>query len=121
VADEPDTKSISPHVRTKLLSDSTVYAETALAYDKLGKIGDHHNQVQHAQKAYVSSDFYTNAIEGFWAYLKSSVNDVYRRVFSKHLQAFDGYIFRYYKRDDTGGMVNAFLDRVEKASPEFPS
>jgi hypothetical protein len=43
-------------------------------------------------------------------------------VSSKHLQlSLDEYVFRYNNRENTRGMFNAFLDRIEKASPDSPS
>ena len=111
-----------PHIRTKVLPESVVYTDEAAAYDKPGQMGYQHDRVNYARKVYVSGDVHTNTIEGFWTYMKRGVSGVYRGVSSKHLQLYlDEYVFRYNNRDNVRGMFNAFLDRVEKASPEPPS
>ena len=107
---------------TKVLPESVVYTDEAAAYDKLGDMGYRHDRVNHARKVYVSGNVHTNTIEGFWTHMKRGVSGVYRGVSSKHLQSYlDEYVFRYNNRDNTRGMFNAFLDRVEKASPDSPA
>ncbi len=109
-------------IQTKVLPESVVYTDEARAYDKLGEMGYQHDRVNHARKVYVSGDVHTNTIEGFWTHMKRGVSGVYRGVSSKHLQSYlDEYVFRYNNRENSRGMFNAFLDRIEKASPDPPS
>ncbi len=120
--DDAGTKSLMPHITTKVLPESVVYTDEAPVYDKLGQMGYQHDRVNHARKVYVSGDVHTNTIEGFWTHMKRGVSGVYRGVSSKHLQLYlDEYVFRYNNRDNPQEMFNAFLDRVEKASPDSPS
>ncbi len=122
VVDDAGAKSILPHVRMKVLPESVVYTDEAAVYQNLPEMGYQHDWVSHSNKVYVSGDVHTNTIEGFWTHLKRGVSGVYRGVSPKHLQSYlDEYVFRYNNRDNTRGMFNAFLDRVEKASPDPPA
>ena len=68
---------------------------------------------------YVDGDVHTNTLEGFWSHVKRGVSGVYRGVSSKHLQSYlNEYVFRYNNRGDERGLFMAFLDRIEKASPD---
>ncbi len=118
VVDDAGAKSILPHVRTKVLPESVVYTDEAAIYrNNLQDMGYHHDWVSHTNKVYVSGDVHTNTIDGFWTHLKRGVSGVYRGVSPKHLQSYlDEYVFRY-NRGDERGMFNAFLERIEKASP----
>jgi transposase len=116
-------KSILPHVRTKVLPESVVYTDEAAVYRyKLPDMGYQHDWVSHTNRVYVSGDVHTNTIDGFWTHLKRGVSGVYRDVSPKHLQSYlDEYVFRYNNREDERGMFNAFLERIEKASPDASS
>jgi transposase-like protein len=122
VVDDAGAKTILPHVRTKVLPESVVYTDEAAIYQQLENMGYEHDWVCHTNKVYVSGNVHTNTIDGFWTHLKRGVSGVYRGVSPKHLQSYlDEYVFRYNNRDNTRGMFNAFLDRIEKASPDLPS
>jgi hypothetical protein len=52
--------------------------------------------------------------------VKRGVSGVYRGVWYKHLQSYlDEYVFRYNNSEARG--VMAFLDLIEKASPDLSS
>ncbi len=120
VVDDAGAKSILPHVRTKVLPESVVYTDEAAVYRyNLPDMGYEHDWVSHTNKVYVSGDVHTNTIDGFWTHLKRGVSGVYRGVSPKHLQSYlDEYVFRYNNREDERGMLTAFLDRIEKDSPD---
>jgi len=120
VVDDAGAKSILPHVRTKVLPESVVYTDEAAIYrNNLQNMGYEHDWVSHTNKVYVSGDVHTNTIDGFWTHMKRGVSGVYRGVSPKHLQSYlDEYVFRYNNREDERGMFNAFLERIEKASPD---
>jgi len=119
VVEDAGEKSLMPHVKTKVLPESVVYTDEWKPYNRLGKMGYHHSRVHHTEKVYVSGDVHTNTIEGFWSHLKRGVSGVYRGVSTKHLQSYlDEYVFRYNNRMDERGMFMAFLERIEKASPD---
>jgi transposase len=122
VVDDAGAKSILPHVLTKVLPESVVYTDEAAVYrNNLENMGYEHDWVPHSNKVYVSGDVHTNTIDGFWTHLKRGVSGVYRGVSSKHLQSYlDEYVFRYNNRENSRGIFNAFLDRIEKASPDLP-
>jgi transposase len=112
-------RSLFPHIRTKVLPPSVVYTDEWVPYSRLDYLGYEHHRVSHAEKVYVSGDVHTNTIEGFWSHLKRGISGVYRGVSSKHLQSYlDEYVFRYNNRGDEKGLFMAFLDRIEKASPD---
>ncbi len=120
VVDDAGAKSILPHVRTKVLPESVVYTDEAAVYrNALQEMGYEHDWVSHTNKVYVSGDVHTNTIDGFWTHLKRGVSGVYRGVSPKHLQSYlDEYVFRYNNREDERGMFKAFLEGIEKASPD---
>jgi transposase len=122
VVDDAGAKTILPHVRTKVLPESVVYTDEAAVYQQLGNMGYEHDWVSHTNKVYVSGNVHTNTIDGFWTHLKRGVSGVYRGVSPKHLQSYlDEYVFRYNHGKDPQGMFSAFLNRIEKASPDSPS
>ena len=120
----PDNSSrtLFPHIKTKVLPPSVVYTDEYGVYTTLQHHGYEHHRVPHAQKVYVSGDVHTNTVEGFSSHLKRGISGVYRGVSTKHLQSYlDEYVFRYNNRGDERGLFMAFLDRIEKASPEASS
>jgi transposase len=119
VADGSKEADLMPHTKAKVLPESTVYTDEWSAYSKLPEMGYWHDRVHHRQNVYVSGDVHTNTIEGFWATVKRGIGGTYHSVSTKHLQSYlDEYAFRYNNRDATGrGMFDAFLSRIEKASP----
>ncbi|MDP8956922.1 MAG: IS1595 family transposase, partial [Actinomycetota bacterium] len=113
--------TVLPEVHTRVLPASTVYTDEWGGYEHLGVTNRRyrHSHVRHSQKVYVDGDVHTNTIEGFWSLLKRGVSGVYHGVSTKHLQSYlDEYVFRYNNREDPRGMFSAFLNRIEKASPE---
>jgi transposase len=117
-------ETIMPILRTRVLPASTVYTDEWKSYRALGREGYQHERVNHSEKVYVSGDVHTQTIEGFWALLKGGLTGVYHSVSTRHLQSYlDEYVFRYNNRAITGrrGMFDAFLSRIEKASPEAAS
>ena len=115
--------SLMPHIQEKVFPASMIYTDEASVYDRLPGYGYHHRRVNHQAKVYVSGDAHTNTIEGFWSLLKRGIAGVYHSVSEKHLQTYvDEYAFRYNNRQANGtGMFGAFLDQIEKVSPETPS
>ena len=108
-----------PQIRTKVVPPSVVYTDEHRAYNRLGEVGYQHDRVQHSKKVYASGDVHTNTIEGFWSHVKRGVSGVYRGVSPEHLQSYlDEFVFRYNNRGDERGLFMAFLDRIEKASPD---
>jgi transposase len=121
VADGSRAADILPHAQAKVLPASTVYTDEFKSYNALEGMGYSHERVNHEQRVYVSGDVHTNTIEGFWATVKRGMGGVCHSVSTDHLQSYlDEYAFRYNHRDAPGGMFNAFLNRIEKASPASP-
>src|SRR5207302_592753 len=103
--------SIMPHLKTRVLPESTVYTDEGNAYQGLRGHGFQHQRVNHSQAIYVDGDVHVNTIEGFWSLLKSGIRGTYHSVSTKHLQSYlDEYAFRYNNREATGrGVFDAFL------------
>ncbi len=121
IADGSRAADLLPHAQAKVLPASTVYTDELRSYDRLGQKGYAHERVNHEQRVYVSGDVHTNTIEGFWATTKRGIGGVYHSVSTDYLQSYlDEYAFRYNHRDAPGGMFDAFLNRIEKASPASP-
>jgi transposase len=121
VADGSGADDLLPHAKAKILPASTVYTDEFRAYDGLGEKGFVHDRVNHSQKVYVSGDVHTNTIEGFWATMKRGIGGTYHSVSTEYLQNYlDEYAFRYNNRETSGGMFDALLNRIEKASPASP-
>jgi transposase len=119
VVEHASTVSVMPHMTTKVLPGSTVFTDEGNVYQGLKGHGFEHQRVNHSQAIYVDGDAHVNTIEGFWSLLKSGIRGTYHSVSTTHLQSYlDEYAFRYNNREATGrGMFDAFLDRIEKASP----
>ncbi|HUF60064.1 MAG TPA: IS1595 family transposase, partial [Actinomycetota bacterium] len=112
--------TIMPFVQAKVLPSAVVYTDEFKSYRRLGAAGYTHSRINHSEQVYVSGDVHTQTIEGFWALLKGGLTGVYHGVSTKHLQSYlDEYVFRYNNRAITGrrGLFDAFLSRIEKASP----
>jgi transposase len=109
------SRTLFPIVKEKVLPSSMVYTDEYGVYTTLQHHGYEHKRLPHAEKVYVAGDVHTNTLEGFWSHVKRGV---YRGVSSKHLQSYlDEYVFRY-NRGDERGLFMAFLDRIEKNSPD---
>lgn len=108
-----------PAVTKRVLPGSMVYTDEWPTYKGLPKKGYGHKRVKHSEAIYVDGDVHTNTIEGFFSLLQRGISGVYHGVSTKHLQSYlDEYAFRYNNREATGrGMFDAFLGRIEKASP----
>lgn len=109
-----------PAVTKRVLPGSMVYTDEWPTYKGLKKQGYKHARVRHSENVYVSGDVHTNTIEGFFSLLQRGISGVYHGVSTRWLQSYlDEYTFRYNNRMATGrGMFDAFLSRIEKASPE---
>jgi transposase-like protein len=111
-------RTLAGHVTRRVLPASVVFTDEAVAYWPLGRAGYAHSRVNHSAGVYVSGDVHTNTIEGFWSLVKRGISGTYHNVSAKYLQTYlDEYVFRYNNREHPAGMFDAFLNRIEKASP----
>jgi len=112
-------RTLMPNIKEKVLPASTVYTDEYHGYQGLKRAGYTHERIRHSARVYVSGEVHTQTIEGFWSLVKRGISGVYHGVSTKHLQSYlDEYVFRYNNRAATGrGMFDAFLARIEKASP----
>jgi transposase-like protein len=112
------TKTLMPHVRTRVLPESVVYTDELKSYDGLKQAGYQHRRIHHAEKVYVSGDVHTNTIEGFWSLVKRGINGVYHAVSAKHLQGYlNEYTFRYNHRGAERNQFRTLLLRAALVPP----
>ena len=79
-------------------SGSTVYTDSAPAYDDLLLKGYLHQMVNHTRE-YVRGDVHTNGLENFWALLKRGLKGTYVAVEPFHLDRYVvEQVFRYNNR-----------------------
>ena len=77
---------------------STVYTDSAPAYDSLAARQFVHETVNHVQE-YVRGQIHTQGIENFWAMLKRGLKGTYIAVEPFHLDRYIGeQVFRYNNR-----------------------
>ena len=115
-------KTLMPHVRTKILPESTVYTDELKSYDGLERAGYEHHRIQHAEKVYVSGDVHTNTIEGFWSLAKRGINGVYHTVSAKHLHGYlNEYVYRYNHRGKGQNQFRELLLRAALVPRRDPS
>ena len=99
----PNTKAatIQPIIYEKVELGSTIYSDEWMAYKG---IGAHYNHevVDHGRGQYTNGKATTNAMEGFWSFLKRGLTGIYHRVTPRHLARYcDEFVFRYNTRKDT--------------------
>ena len=120
---DPKTDGIplAGHISKRVLPASAVFTDEAIQYWGLGRIGYQHQRVNHSQNVYVTGAVHTNTIEGFWSLVKRGISGTYHAVSTDYLQEYlNEYVFRYNNRENPDGMFDAFLNRIEKASPASP-
>jgi len=86
VVENRTRSTIFPIVQANVVDGTEVHTDEYRTYLTLGTIGYEHKMVNHAAKEYATPEGVSvNAIEGFWAQLKRSINGTHIHVSSKHL------------------------------------
>lgn len=100
VVNDTKRKSIEPLMEKTIKKGSTLTTDEWSAYQGMGNNFEHHI-VDHGKGQYMSELGYTsNAIEGFWAQCKRSINGIYVKPTRKHLQKyFNEFAFRHNYRN----------------------
>lgn len=110
--------SLMPHMRKRVLPDSTVYTDEWGGYNDAEKSGYQHRRINHSEGVYVVGDVYTNTIEGFWSLVKSGIRGSHHAVSAKYLQGYlNEYAWRYNLRKDSRGMFALLLLRAAQPLP----
>lgn len=82
---------------------ATVITDAHSAYSNLNKKFSAHGVVNHHLGEYVSGEYHTNSIEGFWAIMKRGIIGIYHNVSAKHLHRYcNEFSYRYNVRRSTG-------------------
>jgi len=103
----PDTKrqTLQDEVFKNVYSGSTVYTDSAIAYDKLYRVYEH-KAINHAIR-YVQGRIHTNGLENFWSLLKRSIKGTYVSVEPFHLENYvTEQVFRYNNRATKDNPLN---------------
>lgn len=109
----PDRKmnTLVPMVKANVKPHTTVHTDEWVAYGTIAAHGFFHQRVNHLAGEYVSPTGATvNAIEGFWAQLKRSINGTHIHVSQKHLSKYLGeFEFRHNRRHHAQPMIDVLM------------
>lgn len=96
VVTDTSTKSLQPIINKYVKPGSVLISDEWLGYHGLNAKYDH-RIVDHTAKQYVNANGDTsNALEGFWTWIKRSQMGIYHVISKKHAQAYaDENAFRY--------------------------
>jgi transposase-like protein len=91
-----------PKIALNVKEGSTICTDTLQAYNDLRKHYKHH-KIKHSAGEYVrrieAFKVHTNAIEGYWSYVKRGIYGIYHWVSKKHIQGYlNEFSFRFSKR-----------------------
>lgn len=88
--------TLLPIIRNQIKEGSTITTDEWSAYKNLRDTYFHH-VVEHRLEHYVDEEgFSSNAIEGFWTWLKRGYMGIYHKMTRKYMQAYaDEFAFRY--------------------------
>ena len=91
-----------PKIALNVKEGSTICTDTLQAYNDLRKHYKHH-KIKHSAGEYVrrieAFKVHTNAIEGYWSYVKRGIYGIYHWCSKKHVQGYlNEFSFRYSKR-----------------------
>lgn len=104
VVPDTSTESLQPIIRKHIKENSILVSDEWMAYNGLGDKYDH-RIIDHRAKEYVNANGdTTNAMEGFWTWLKRSYIGIYHNMSRKHLQNYVNEVeFRYNNIDMANG------------------
>jgi transposase-like protein len=98
-------ETLQENVFRNIRFGSTVYSDSAVAYDKLWR-GYSHSVINHAIR-YVSGQIHTNGVENFWSLLKRGLKGTYISVEPFHLEKYVvEQVFRYNHRATKDNPLN---------------
>jgi transposase-like protein len=94
-----------PKIRLNVKTNSIICTDTLHAYNDLKKHYKHH-KIKHSAGEYVRKieafKVHTNAIEGYWSYVKRGIYGIYHWCSKKHVQGYlNEFSFRYSQRGFT--------------------
>jgi transposase-like protein len=91
-------ETLQNEILNEIEKKSTVYTDSAPAYDNLAVKDFVHETVNHVEE-YVRGQIHTQGIENFWSLLKRGLKGTYVAVEPFHLDAYvDEQVFRYNNR-----------------------
>ncbi|MEP3110748.1 MAG: IS1595 family transposase [Erythrobacter sp.] len=105
-------RTMTPFIAQNVLPDTEVHTDELTGYKGLPMVrGFSHKTVNHRVGEYVSPEGVTvNAIEGFWAQLKRSINGTHIHVSPKHLSKYLGeFEFRHNWRKHPEMMLHELM------------
>lgn len=104
-----------------VLPDTTLNTDEFGGYKDIHESGYHHIKVNHNSGQYVctTSGATVNALEGFWAQLKRSINGTHVHVSGKHLWKYAKEAeYRFKCRDTPSLMLSELLSTFGPLKPE---
>ncbi len=90
-------QDITPIILNNVSQEAKIVTDEWKGYNPLSNYYDH-SIVNHGRGEYVTGNFHTNTIEGFWSLLKRGIVGIYHQVSPKHI---DRYITEFAYRYNT--------------------
>ncbi|MEO1167073.1 MAG: IS1595 family transposase [Pseudomonadota bacterium] len=107
--------SLLPHIDTNVIPGGAVHTDELRSYGGLHKRGHRHMTVNHSAGEYVGfQGASVNAMEGFWAQVKRSINGTHIHVSGRHLWK---YLAEFEYRWNMRRCPHLMLDRLLTAFP----
>ncbi|MDE0000874.1 MAG: IS1595 family transposase [Rhodospirillaceae bacterium] len=117
--DAPNQRTVANEIHRAVEVGSTVYTDSASAYNPVGGLFYDHASVNHGAGEYVRGEVHTNSIESVWALLKRAVHGTWHHVSPKHLARYvDECAFRLNEANvavHTMDRLDAFMARAFRA------
>ena len=117
----PDNKkpTLLPHIFKDVAFGSTISTDTLAAYKKLRQHGYTHGGVRHEIDEWVSGEYGTNRIEGFWSHLKNGIRSTHIHVSPQHLQKYVNELsYRSNNRHEPAEIFRRMLAQISR--PKAP-
>lgn len=113
VVENLKANTVMPIIQESVQVKSHIMSDEFPSYEKVEKLGFHHEVVKHAIKEYVRGNVYINNMEGFWSQLKRSVDRTYHSVSPQWLQLYvDEFAWRYSHRASETPLFELLIQRV---------
>jgi len=117
--------TLEPFVTANVEIGGVVHTDELNSYNGLGAAGYRHATVNHGAHEYAYFDYRlsvtvsTNAIEGFWRHLKSSIAGTHTAVSPKYLGRYaKEFEYRFNRRNDPASMLPELLSTFRPLTPE---
>ncbi len=110
-------KTLHPIIEENIKQGSTIHTDELPSYSKLEEKGYDHQVVNHRYGEYSRGNCHVNGLEGYWSWLKKSINSTHVHVSKKHLDKYTSeFEYRYNSRENPEEMFPELISSY----PEKP-